>query len=89
MEDFQLLEWGSFWAVDLQGEGFFAAYTEGGHLAESSIETDLTKSSKLSRVLIDDVDDRVFTSGMPLELEEGTSWRSSPSTSTATRYTSS
>jgi len=71
MEDFQLLEWGSFWAVDLQGEGFFAAYTEGGHLAESSIETDLTKSSKLSRVLIDDVDDRVFYSGMPLELEEG------------------
>ncbi len=71
MEDFQLLEWGSFWAVDLQGEMFFAAYTEGGHLAESSIETDLTKSSKLSRVLIDDVDDRVFTSGMPLELEEG------------------
>jgi len=71
MEPFQLEEWGSFWTVDLQGERLFAAYAEVGHLWESSIDTDLTKSGRLSRVLIDEVEDRVFTSGMPLELEEG------------------
>ncbi|HPJ29985.1 MAG TPA: S-layer protein domain-containing protein [Methanothrix sp.] len=71
MEPFQVENWGSFWTVDLQGERFFAAYAEGGHLWESSIDADLTKSGQLSRVLIDEVEDRVFTSGTPLELEEG------------------
>ena len=71
METFQMDEWGSFWTVDLQGEKLFASYAEDGFLWESSKETDLTKFGHLSRVLIDEVEDRVFTSGTSLELEEG------------------
>ena len=71
MEAIKLDEWGYFWTVDLQSGRFFAAYPEGGHLWERSIDTDLTKFGQLSRVLIDEVEDRVITSGTPLELEEG------------------
>jgi len=71
IEAFQVDEWGSFWTVNLQDEGLFAAYAEGGHLRQNSKETDLTKHGQLSRVLIDEVEDRVFTTGTPLKLEEG------------------
>jgi len=71
MEEFQLEDWGRFWTVDFQGERLFAAYTEDGYLWANSKDFDLTKHNHLSRVLINDVEDRVLTAGIPLELEEG------------------
>jgi S-layer protein (TIGR01567 family) len=71
MEEFQREDWGNFWTVDFQGERLFAAYAEGGYLWANSKDFDLTKHDHLSRVLIDDVEDRVFYTGTPLELEEG------------------
>jgi len=71
MEAFQLEDWGNFWTVNLLGERLFAAYAEGSHLRDNSRETDLTKFGQLSRVLIDEVKDRVLTTGTPLGLEEG------------------
>jgi hypothetical protein len=70
MEEFEQEEWGSFWTVDFQGERVFAAYAEDGYLGGNSKDFDLTKYNHLSRVLIDDDEDRTFTSGTPLKLAE-------------------
>ncbi len=69
--NFQLDEWGHFWAVDSQGVGHFAAYDEDGCLYGISKDPDLTKHNLTSRVLINDVEDHVLTTPDHLRLEEG------------------
>ena len=71
MEEFQIEEWGSFWAADFQGDRVFAAYTEDSFFCQESRICDLTKDNHLSHVLINDDKDRTLTTGIPLKLADG------------------
>jgi len=72
--DFDYEEWGNYWTIGFLAEEYFAAYVEGttetAFLFDDSTDTNLMADEQLSKVLIDDDEERTFTSGTPLELDE-------------------
>jgi S-layer protein (TIGR01567 family) len=72
--DFDFEEWGKYWTIGFLAEEYFAAYVEDGataYLAEDSTDDNLMIDEQLSKVLIDDDEDRTFAAGTPLKLAEG------------------
>ncbi len=73
-DTFDFDEWGEFWTIGFLAEEYFAAYVEGGkedaYLYYDSTDRNLMVDEQLSKVLIDDDEERTFTTGTPLELEE-------------------
>jgi len=71
--DFDYAEWGEYWTIGFLAEEYFAAYVEDGetaYLAEDSTDDNLMVDEQLSKVLFDDDEERTFTTGTPLKLEE-------------------
>jgi S-layer protein (TIGR01567 family) len=71
--DFDFEEWGKYWTIGFLAEEYFAAYVEDGaeaYLAEDSTDDNLMVDEQLSKVLFDDDEERTFTTGTPLKLEE-------------------
>ncbi|HPJ83600.1 MAG TPA: S-layer protein domain-containing protein [Methanothrix sp.] len=71
--DFDYAEWGYYWTIGFLAEEYFAAYVEDGetaYLAEDSTDDNLMVDEQLSKVLFDDDEERTFTTGTPLKLEE-------------------
>ncbi len=73
-DTFDFDEWGEFWTIGFLADEYFAAYVEGGkedaYLYYDSTDRNLMVDEQLSKVLIDDDEERTFTTGTPLELEE-------------------
>ncbi len=69
-KEFELEEWGTCWYIGFLGEEYLTAYSE-GRLADDSADTDLMKNKRLSKILIDDDEERTITSGLPLKLGDG------------------
>jgi len=76
-DTFDFAEWGDFKTIGFLAEEYFAAYVENeddplaAYLADDSTDSNLMVDEQLSKVLYDDDEERTFTSGEPLELEEG------------------
>ncbi len=76
-DDFDFAEWGEYKTIGFLAEEYFAAYVENeddpmaAYLADDSTDANLMADEQLSKVLYDDDDERTFTSGTPLTLEEG------------------
>ena len=68
--DFDFEGWGEYWTIGFLADEYFAAYVEGGLLFDESTDTNLMKDEQLSRVLMDDDEERTFTTGTPLKLAE-------------------
>ncbi|MDD5767192.1 MAG: S-layer protein domain-containing protein [Methanothrix sp.] len=73
MKDFDFEEWGKYWTIGFLAEEYFAAYVEGdwAYLYDDSADPNLMAAELLSRVLIDDDEERSITSSAPLKLAEG------------------
>jgi len=69
-DTFDFDEWGDYWTIGFFAEEYFAAYVEGGFLFDDSTDDNLMVDEQLSRVLYDDDEERTFTTGTPLKLEE-------------------
>ena len=73
-DTFDFDEWGEFWTIGFLAEEYFAAYVEGGkedaYLYYDSTDRNLMVDEQLSKVLIDDDEERTFTTGTPLKLME-------------------
>ena len=64
-------EWGHYYTIAFMAEEYFAAYQEGDYLYENSGNGNLLADGQLSRVLIDEVEDKTLTTRTPLRLAEG------------------
>lgn len=62
--------WGSCWTIGFLGEAYFAGYSRGHLLDESGSEV-LLLDEKITKVLIDDDEERTIQRDVPLRLEEG------------------
>jgi S-layer protein (TIGR01567 family) len=75
MDDFEYEEWGQYWTIGFLADEYFAAYVEGDledqYLYYDSTDENLMVDEELSKILIDDDEDRTFTAGTPLKLAEG------------------
>jgi S-layer protein (TIGR01567 family) len=75
MKGFENEVWGSYWTIGFLGEEYFASYVEGtafdAYLYSDSADPNLMAAELLSRVLIDDDEERRITSSAPLKLAEG------------------
>ena len=75
MKPFENEVWGSRWTIGFLGEEYFASYEEGttfdAYLYHDSADPNLMAAEMLSRVLIDDDEERTVTSSTPLKLAEG------------------
>ncbi len=69
-DTFDFDEWGDYWTIGFFAEEYFAAYVEDGFLFDDSTDTNLMTDEQLSKVLYDDDEERTFTTGTPLKLEE-------------------
>ncbi len=73
-DTFDFDEWGEFWTIGFLADEYFAAYVEGGkedaYLYYDSTDRNLMVDEQLSKVLIDDDEERTFTTGTPLKLME-------------------
>ena len=73
-DTFDYEEWGEFWTIGFLADEYFASYVDGNretaYLAFDSTDINLMVDEQLSKVLIDDDEERTFTTGTPLELEE-------------------
>ncbi|MDD3564681.1 MAG: S-layer protein domain-containing protein [Methanothrix sp.] len=70
IEAFQIEELGLFRTANYLGENYFAAYDE-GLLYGASKEKSLIENRQLSSVLFNSIEEQTFTTGTPLELQEG------------------
>ncbi|HRW82108.1 MAG TPA: S-layer protein domain-containing protein [Methanothrix sp.] len=70
-DDFDFDEWGQYMTIGFLAEEYFAAYVEGSYLFDDSTDENLMADEELSKILYDDDEERTFTSGTPLPLEEG------------------
>ncbi|MGC9515997.1 S-layer protein domain-containing protein, partial [Methanocrinis sp.] len=74
--DFDFEDWGEYMTIGFLAEEYFAAYVENeaeplkAYLADDSTDTNLLADEQLSKVLYDDDEERTFTTGTPLKLEE-------------------
>jgi S-layer protein (TIGR01567 family) len=75
IKDFDFEDWGSYWTIGFLGEERFAGYVDGtaadAYLYYDSSDTNLMVDELLGKVLIDDDEERTFTSSTPMELAEG------------------
>jgi S-layer protein (TIGR01567 family) len=69
-DTFDFDEWGDYWTIGFFADEYFAAYVEGGFLFDDSTDDNLMVDEQLSKVLYDDDEERTFTTGTPLKLEE-------------------
>ncbi|MDD3565344.1 MAG: S-layer protein domain-containing protein, partial [Methanothrix sp.] len=73
-DTFDYEEWGEFWTIGFLADEYFAAYVDGdretAYLAFDSTDDNLMVDEQLSKVLIDDDEERTFTTGTPLKLME-------------------
>lgn len=76
--NFTFPEWGAYWAFKYLGEEYFAGYVkdyrwdfEENYLYWDSTDETLIADGGLSKVLIDENEEKVLTPGMALKLEEG------------------
>ena len=65
-----LESWGQFLTIGFLADEYFAGYVDGGYLARQSTDVNLLRDEHLSQVLMDDDEERTFTSGTPLKLAE-------------------
>ena len=71
-DDFDFDAWGQFMTIGFLAEEYFAAYVDDeSYLFDESTDENLMTDEQLSKILYDDDEERTFTSGEPLELEEG------------------
>jgi len=70
-KDFDREEWGHYYTIAFMAEEYFAAYQEGDYLYENSGNGNLLADGQLSRVLIDEGEDKTLTTRTPLKLAEG------------------
>ena len=68
--DFDFEDWGQYMTIGFLADEYFAAYVDGSHLAGESTDSNLMKDEQLSKVLMDDDEERTFTTGTPLKLAE-------------------
>ena len=68
--DFDFEDWGQYMTIGFLADEYFAAYVDGSHLAGESTDKNLMKDEQLSKVLMDDDEERTFTTGTPLKLAE-------------------
>jgi S-layer protein (TIGR01567 family) len=75
MNDFDFEEWGYYWTIGFLTDEYFAAYVEytpaTAYLYYDSTDTNLMVDEQLSKILIDDDEERTITSSTPLKLAEG------------------
>ena len=64
-------EWGQYYTIAFLGEEHFAAYEERGPLFENSGDGNLLASGQLSKVLMDEGEDKTLSTSTPLELADG------------------
>ncbi|HOI70340.1 MAG TPA: S-layer protein domain-containing protein [Methanothrix sp.] len=73
-DTFDYEEWGEFWTIGFLADEYFASYVDGNretaYLAFDSTDINLMVDEQLSKVLIDDDEERTFTTGTPLKLME-------------------
>ena len=72
-DQFEFEDWGEYWTIGFLGVEYFAAYVDDPRyfLCDKSDDSNLMVDEQLSRVLIDEDEERTFAIGTPLELEEG------------------
>jgi S-layer protein (TIGR01567 family) len=69
---FKCQDWGSYYSIGFLGEKYLAGYMGGGSgLWESSAEKNLMVTGQISKVLIDDDEERPISSGSSFALKEG------------------
>jgi S-layer protein (TIGR01567 family) len=78
LADFKFEEWGSYHKISFLGEEKFAGYAEDWYddwyypyLYDRSKDDNLMAGEELSKILIDDDQERTFTKDAPLQLAEG------------------
>jgi len=73
--DFDFEDWGEYMTIGFLAEEYFAAYSEGdaetAYLYDDSTDYNLMVDEQLTKVLINDDEERTLTTGTPLKLEEG------------------
>ncbi|HII06729.1 MAG TPA: PGF-CTERM sorting domain-containing protein [Methanotrichaceae archaeon] len=71
-DDFDYEEWGQYWTIGFLADEYFASYVEGGledqYLYYDSTDENLMVDEQLSKILMDDDEERTFTTGTPLKL---------------------
>jgi S-layer protein (TIGR01567 family) len=75
-DDFDFEDWGQYNVIGFMAEKYFAGYVDTADstddvLFEKSDDENVLSDEQLLKVLIDDDTEKTFTSGQPLELEEG------------------
>jgi len=73
--DFDFEEWGKYWTIGFLADEYFAAYVEGtpawAYLYDDSTDANLMVDELLSKILIDDDEERTFNTGTSLKLADG------------------
>jgi len=73
-DDFEYEEWGQYWTIGFLADEYFASYVEGDladqYLYYDSTDENLMVDEELSKILMDDDDERTFTTGTPLKLAD-------------------
>ncbi len=76
--DFEFEDWGMYYKISFLGEEHFAGYAENSYddwyspyLYDKSKDENLMVGEELSKILIDDDQERTFTKDAPLQLAEG------------------
>lgn len=77
-KDIKFGDWGEYWSIRFLGEEYFAGYVEAdidlrdnSYLYCASVDENLMVDEQLSKILIDDDEERILVSGTPLKLEGG------------------
>jgi len=75
-DDFDFEDWGKYNVIGFMAEKYFAGYVDTADstddiLFEESEDENVLGDEQLLKILVDDDTEKTFTSGTPLELEEG------------------
>ncbi|NYT02571.1 MAG: hypothetical protein GKC10_07430 [Methanosarcinales archaeon] len=74
--DFEFIDWGSYYAIGFLGEKYFAGYADVDDAFTSIARSrDLLVNGRLTRILIDDAEERILKFDEPMDLEDGYSLR--------------
>lgn len=66
---FDFDEWGEYLTIGFMADEYFAGYVD-GHLIDESADKNLMADEKLSKILMDDDEERAFTTATPLKLAD-------------------
>ena len=66
-----LESWGQFLTIGFIADEHFAGYIPGGYLARQSTDVNLLRDEHLSKVLINNAEERTLTTNSPLKLAQG------------------